>query len=434
MNKIIFFLLCSLSANAQTNYYGSMTYNAGSIYRANEFGQPVELIHRFDTVNGSEPRGGMIMNGTRLYGRTMTGGFYNSGVLYYADVLTHEFSTVQHLPITFEDNFISSYSQELNGFVYNTGNLNNIRGRFYKTDFENGTITVLEDFQNYNVYFKPIINNGFAYIPASKTGSNPQNVIFKFDIQSEQLVDSLELDGLLFGEGSFQLIAKDSGSCFILNHFGGINDNGVISQLNFDSFTADTLFSFQDDKRHYIPGLVINDQLHFFRYSTVLNTYDFYRFNGSTIDSLFTITGSSTQTSRPSNGNVIGDRFVFSSDTICYSYNFQTQQLNLVGLYNSETYGIGAYMSSLINTEDYLSIETTFEQQYTLYPNPATSNIRFKGIKKTMNYTISNQLGKQVLTGTVNPLQPNLSIDILEAGSYLVQFENSPEKIAFVKL
>jgi hypothetical protein len=179
---------------------------------------------------------------------------------------------------------------------------------------------------------------------------------------------------------------------------------------------------------------MINDQLHFFRYSTNLNTYDFYRFNGNSIDSLFAISGSSTLTSRPSNGNVIGNRFVFSTDTICYSFDLQTQQLNLVGLYSSNTYGIGAYMSSLINTEDYLSIETTFDQQYTLYPNPATSNIRFKGIKKTMNYTISNQLGKQVLTGTVNPLQPNLSIDILEAGSYLVQFENSPEKIAFVKL
>lgn len=434
MYKIIFFLLCSLSANTQTNYYGSMTYNAGSIYRANEFGQPVELIHRFDTINGSEPRGGMVMKGNRLYGRTLTGGLYNSGVLYYADVMSHEFGTLQHLTSSFEDNYISSYSQEQNGFVYNTGNLNTIRGRFYKTDFENGAITVLAEFPNYNVYFKPIINNGFAYIPASKTGSNLQNVIFKFNIQSEQLVDSLELDGLIFGEGSFQLIAKDSTSCFVLNHFGGINDKGVISQLNYDSFTVDTLFTFQDNKRHYIPAQMINDQLHFFRYSTNLNTYDFYRFNGNNIDSLFAISGSSSQTSRPSNGNVIGNRFVFSTDTICYSFDLQTQQLNLVGLYSSNIYGIGAYMSSLINTEDYLSIETTIDQQYTLYPNPATSNIRIKGIKKAMNYTITNQLGKQVLTGTVNPLQPNLSIDILDAGSYLVQFENSPEKIAFVKL
>jgi Secretion system C-terminal sorting domain len=434
MNKLFIFLLFSFSANAQSNFYGSMTYNAGSIYRANEFGQPVELIHRFDTINGSEPRGGMVMIGNRLYGRTLTGGFYNGGVLYYADVMSHEFSTLQHLPSTFEDNFISSYSQELNGFVYNTGNLNNIRGRFYKTDFENGIITVLEEFPNYNVYYKPIIQSGFAYIPASKTGSNPQNVIFKFDIQSEQLVDSLELDGLLYGEGSFQLIAKDSGSCFVLNNFGGINDNGVISQLNYDSFTADTLFSFQDDKRHYIPGQMINDQLHFFRYSTVLNTYDFIRFNGSTIDSLFTITGSSTQTSRPSNGNVIGDRFVFSSDTICYSYNFQTQQLNLVGIYNSETYGIGAYMSSLVNTDDYLSFETSINQQIKLYPNPATANVQLKGIQNECNYSITDHMGKQVLFGTIHPLHPELSLDKLEAGSYMISFENSLERIAFIKM
>lgn len=85
---------------------------------------------------------------------------------------------------------------------------------------------------------------------------------------------------------------------------------------------------------------------------------------------------------------------------------------------------IGNYYNTLGND----TVEASMELQ--LYPNPATTELRIKGLQTTLDYTIYNVLGKSVLKGTINNSN-NIDITNLQAGLYMLRTEETTLK--FIK-
>ena len=60
---------------------------------------------------------------------------------------------------------------------------------------------------------------------------------------------------------------------------------------------------------------------------------------------------------------------------------------------------------------------------WTLFPNPATASINFKGLEEQQPYEIIDALGRTVQTGTATPNQP-VSVNELGNGRYFIRLEN----------
>ncbi|MFD2541655.1 T9SS type A sorting domain-containing protein [Lacinutrix gracilariae] len=80
-----------------------------------------------------------------------------------------------------------------------------------------------------------------------------------------------------------------------------------------------------------------------------------------------------------------------------------------------------------------LSTQNNSIQELTIYPNPTTNSLYFKGnITEDLNVSVYNVLGKQVLNATVNQNQA-LDVSKLNNGVYIIKFNNYNSAYKFVK-
>jgi hypothetical protein len=72
--------------------------------------------------------------------------------------------------------------------------------------------------------------------------------------------------------------------------------------------------------------------------------------------------------------------------------------------------------------------------KFTVYPNPVNESINVKLAANTtgLNYSISDQIGREILTGKLNPNETNIDSNQLAQGVYFIkidQYKNQVVKI-----
>lgn len=419
-------LITSFSVlHGQTERYGILTQDGGSIFKMNQYGHPIELLHRFDTVNGSEPQGSIVQRGNEFFGRTKTGGLNGAGVLYYVNKDNHNFSTTQHLPADYNDGFLSPYTAGMNDYYYNMGCINNTRGRLYKTNFSLNTIEVAEEFAGYNTYYQPIMTLTDLFIPASVPGNN-ESIIFRYDLATQQLVDTLTLNPATEGKGNFQLIQLNDSIAYGVNYNGGIHNEGVITQLNLNSFTLDTLYSFDFPTIFYSTSIFSNSKLILFNYNSSDSKFTCYAFGNIQLDSLFSINASSPQSSRPGNIFIQGNNLVFSAENITYNYNLVSNILTPIAIIDAVQFGTTSYLNQPTVFYDPLGTVENETKDIQIAPNPTSDLISVRttnNLQKTIQLTALD--GRKLSQFETNEETITIDFTALSSGTYLITIESN---------
>lgn len=419
-------LITGLSVvHAQTERYGILTQDGGSIFKMNQYGHPIELLHRFDTVNGSEPQGSIVQRGNEFYGRTKTGGLNNSGVLYYVNKDNHNFSTIQHLPADYNDGFLSPYTAGMNDYYYNMGCIFNTRGRLYKTNFSLNTIEVAAEFTGYNTYYQPIMTLTDLFIPASLP-SNNESIVFRYDLATQQIVDTLILNPATAGKGNFQLIQLNDSIAYGINYTGGIHNEGVITQLNLNSFTLDTLYSFDFPTTLYCTTISTNSKLFLFNYNSTDSKFTCYSFGNMQLDSLFSINATSSQSSRPGNIYVQSNNLIFSAENITYNYNLVSNILTPVAIIDAVQFGTTSYLNQPTVFYDPLGTVENEMADIQIAPNPTSDCI---SIRTTSNATKTIRIhsldGRNLTTFDTKEETISINLSSYTPGTYLITVESN---------
>lgn len=413
---------------AQTERYGILTENGGSVFRMDQNGHPIDLLHRFDTVNGAEPMGSLVQRADEMYGRTKIGGINNSGVLYYVNTTSGNFSTIQHLPANYNEDYLSPYTAGIGDYYYNVGDLFNVRGRLYKTNFTLNTLDIVAEFTGYNTYYKPVATLSDLFVAASTTSNGFTNAVFRYDLSTQQLSDTLELDPAIFGSGTFQLVQLNDSVAYGINYAGGIHGEGTLSKLDLIHFTMDTVFSFDFPTVLYCPAITANSTLYLFNHSNLQGGYTCYSYDGIQLDSLFSFSGINQPVYRPGNIHVNGNRLVFSSNDITYNYDLVTQQLVTVAIIDNATFGVGSFMNEPTIFYDPLGLDPLNEQAINLFPNPVTDELTIttSGTAYT-SITVYSAEGKQLDCNTDHAL--TLDVRNFQPGVYFLHIELNGQTI-----
>ncbi|HLV15484.1 MAG TPA: T9SS type A sorting domain-containing protein [Xanthomarina sp.] len=86
-----------------------------------------------------------------------------------------------------------------------------------------------------------------------------------------------------------------------------------------------------------------------------------------------------------------------------------------------------------INDMNTISIEDFKENALSIYPNPTSNKIQFKGLNsESETVSVFDVLGKQVLSQTLLPSE-GLDVSILQKGMYILKLENSNTSFKFLK-
>lgn len=169
--------------------------------------QQYKVLHKFEYETGYIPGTSLVEgNNSKLFGVTMGGGMFNTGVLFEYDINTSVYSPLDH----FDDALTGMYPyyglmRASNGKFYGmteNGGMNFI-GSIYEYDQSTGKVTALKSFgQNYadNEYvagahpYGTMVEhpNGKFYGVTHHGGSGGIGVLFEYDIATNQITPKIE--------------------------------------------------------------------------------------------------------------------------------------------------------------------------------------------------------------------------------------------------
>lgn len=420
---ILIALNCSFFAQSQfVGIYTTDSLGLGQLFRANENGVPVSVLHSFDGLNGAQPAGNLIQEGSRFYGITRTGGYNNGGVAYYIDYLTNEFSTLQHLDSSFQTTLISNFVSANNTFYY-TGNYTNSKSSLYEFDLANQQVSRVLVFPNSLAYYTPIAKGNDLFCAASKINGAKETVLYKVNTLNNQLSDSIVFDALVYGSQSTSIYQLNDSTVLLVNSKGAANNFGCIISVNTNDLSYSKLLDFTNSSTHFSPGLIHNNLLYFS--SNNVNTNYGLSFDASTglMDTLFSTDGSAGGiNARYSNFTLENNTILFQTNDFIYRYSLATQSLILSNVVNSAIYGSGHYFNKLVRIS-MLDLNEEAQQNIAVYPNPTQANIHVT-VEEGAQYTLFNLAGMQLSTGTFTEGLNSLDFSPFATGSYMLHIQN----------
>ena len=210
----------------QGYFYGVTFTDAtdrGAIYRIKPDGSDFEVLHFFDGTHGLHPNyGGVVTEGVKLYGMTSSGGSFGGGVLYSINLDGSDYQVIY--------NFTNSSGREPYGAPYlRAGYIYGLTrwdgpssvGTFFRINKDGSEFTVLK---------------GFA--PTGSEGREPHH--------------NLVSDGERF---------------YFMTTAGGVFNNGTISSIRFDGSDYQVLHSFagapvDGDYPGYSSPVLVGDYLY----------------------------------------------------------------------------------------------------------------------------------------------------------------------------
>lgn len=431
MKNLLLFLTVIVASSVHSQFFG-VTQHASTIFRTNDFGTPVSALYQIDTLGGAEVMGGLIEYNGKLYGRTISGGLLGGGYFFEFDIANESFTELLQLDSSIYYCLFNAPMTLVGNKIYGSTYLNGQNSKLFEYDIPNNSIQVVASFPGKYAYYELMVQGGFGYFSANGKQNPQQEVVYKIDLSTHQITDSIVFDPLLHGSGSTQLVKLNQDTLLAINNRDGWNDFGVISAIDLTNFSLDSLYSFVSDGSVFSQANVINEQLYMLRYSgdnTTLYVASFQNGSYTILDS--TPVSSLSSDFRPNKPILIGNNIVFQMANVSYAYSLTTSTLNVLAAIDELTFGSGYYFNALVH---YSGLNTVENETLTipLYPNPSEDAITLMLSEQT-TLLVVDQSGKKVLTQHVLAGKQVVSISNLPQGVYTIFQENGKSIGTFVK-
>lgn len=229
----------------------SFLFGAALLLSLTTHAQFTKLLDLYDAGNGARPIGGVVSDGTYLYGTTQGGGLYNKGTIYkikpdgtgYVRLFNFDGTllTAQNPINTLYYDGTSLYG------VTNSGGANNL-GIAYKINTDGTGFSPLLDFYtNFgrNPYCQLISDGTWVYGTSEFGGSTGYGTIFKIRIDGTPSASAFyTFAGGANGGFPSGSPVTDGTYLYGTTEFGGTNSLGTIYKIKPDGTSFSTLMSF----------------------------------------------------------------------------------------------------------------------------------------------------------------------------------------------
>ncbi|MEI6634442.1 MAG: choice-of-anchor tandem repeat GloVer-containing protein [Chlamydiota bacterium] len=194
-----------------TSWGGSYLSEAGTLFSMSPDGSTHTILHDFSGPDGAQPVGGLVSDGSRLYGLTLSGGAnggayfgYGGGTIFAVDKNGANFQTLHDFSL--DTAAEPQGSKRLNNNLFCTG-LTRDGTRLYGTTSSGGRVNAL---------------NGIAGMDAG--------AIFTLNTDGTGYTKLYRFDGLIEGTGSFPTgtLLLSNGTLYGATLAGGPEDMGVV--------------------------------------------------------------------------------------------------------------------------------------------------------------------------------------------------------------
>ncbi len=229
-------------------------YNAGVIYSIDPSNDTYTDIFEFDILQGANPVGSLCesTNGL-LYGITINGGLYQSGVIFSFDILSGTYTKLFNFPSSIGSiPFYGSLMQASNGLLYGVSEFGGMYnyGKLFSFDINSNTLSDVFNFDYLSGAY-PFSNvmeasDGNLYGMTHSGGTDSVGVLFEFDINSGNLIKLVDFNRLNGAYPTRKLIQLASGKLVGTTQNGGIYDQGVLFTYDIQTNIYSKLIDFVD--------------------------------------------------------------------------------------------------------------------------------------------------------------------------------------------
>jgi uncharacterized repeat protein (TIGR03803 family) len=211
-----------------------------------------KVLHYFQYQSGYYGIGSLLESGGKLYGMTLNGGDFDSGVIFEYDPAGAGTYTVLHHFESATGNGPIGSLLESGGKLYGvtfTGGTGGV-GVFFEYDLSSDAYTVLHDFQYGNGSFgigKPVEKDGKFYGMTYGGGVSDVGVIYELDPANNNNYTVLHNFEDATGTSPYGSLIESGGKFYGMTQFGGTNLGGGVL-FEFDpagSGTYNALYSFE---------------------------------------------------------------------------------------------------------------------------------------------------------------------------------------------
>jgi uncharacterized repeat protein (TIGR03803 family) len=259
---VVLFVLISIYANAQMNYYGVTseggTHNAGLVFKTDSTGANLQTVHNFEYLNpGGNPVGKLCADAQgNLYGMTRWGGPHLStysygglkGAGYLFKLVYNSSGTSAEMQIlhTFD---ITNGKWPTRGLLYHNGILygttreggSGNKGVLFAYTISSGTYTVLHHFQyssstndgEYPTGYLILASNGKIYGTTEEGGANQYyGTIFSYTPSNGTYTVEASFASGSGGNSPYGIVEGSDGNIYGINNQGATNNKGNIFRYN----------------------------------------------------------------------------------------------------------------------------------------------------------------------------------------------------------
>ncbi len=396
--------------------------NKGVVFKIKPDGTNYTILYSFDNTNGEEPHGSLILLNDFLYGTTIKGGTKNNGVIFKIKTDGTNFNKI----FSFDDASVAEIITDGTSLygVSSSGDNNSTNGGqvgfVFKITTEGTGFSIIHQFQGTEGSVpqgKLLLINQYLYGVTSygPTGSNG-GIIYK-----------VKTDGTGFSsvyspeQGALNSIITDGVYFYCTTDFGGNpSGDGSIIKVKLDGTSFSMLKDFDYDNGSEPSGnlFIQNSELYGMTNSGGNNGYGvLYKINtdgtGYTILYHCVAMSNGNKGTNPRGGYVAINNNLYGM--------FQLGGINYVG-------SIFKYQLTTTSVK-----EVNSNLKVSVFPNPASDYITIQSDYVFVKYSVINNLGQIILTG--QDLYDNkINVSSLKSGDYVFIFSTKDNKKSSVNI
>jgi len=218
------------------------------------------------TINGGNPTGSFISDGSYLYGMTQNGGTDDKGVIFKIKISNNSYTKI--IDFTNARNgghptaSLVSDGTYLYGMTYYGGA--NDKGVVFKINISNNIYTKILDFNGTTngsaPYGSLILDENFLYGMTSNGGINDKGTIFKIKIGDNTYMKILDFNGTNNGSYPWGTLMSDGSYLYGMTLYGGLYNQGVLFKVKISDNTYTKILNFNGLTNGSTPyGALISD-------------------------------------------------------------------------------------------------------------------------------------------------------------------------------